>query len=784
MRRPRLTAAVIGCLLALAVATTAAAQTPTDTIRLGYLEGGKYIVYDQLRAELDRQLNNIAPPGTTFVFIPQAFGSGAWQQDSCRTLAYQLSAYPRFDIMVAVGPWTVEALLAANFKRPIVAMHRFAPALEGILDANNRPIASNLTVHHMPNRLESDLYALARLVQIDTLAVLHFPSAGETDALLSAISTLGDEIGFEVITGTGEDNYGTFAPFAAYQQIERRADAIYMPTMARLDERQITRFTERAAEGLAPVFTGDGVPIVELGALASNSGFTYVSEARFNATKILKIARGANPADLPVDFDGETGLAINQQTARAAHLEIPLNVIRSAYTIAAPGDPEATYYSLTGAIGRVFSHNPDHLGQLERIEAAARATGEVRAQMWPQIAGELEAGYADDNYVHNHYNEIDNSWLAGRLWLRQPILSIQTLREAGVAGYQTELAESQLALIKQQLELATTSAYLGHLHATEQHRFLTEYRQILDRVGDITRALAQLGDSLSTATVRAESERHQATAALTASETELTNARIVLNALFNLPGNSPLVLDTARFTDGRLWFDFEQLATLAPSALRREYLVNQIAEIALTRNPRATASDLAVELGHQRINANTARYFPRLDLAAGLNWSDSLARLDSFRDDQPTWTVKGVLSIPLFLGGGRSQERARLKAQLAEQEYARDAVSLDIMRTARTQTETCLAQLDNLQPLIRSASLARQHLTRTLAEFESGRANITDLMAALQHHRQAGTRAISARYEYLNTLANVVYTAGFTPFANGNTFRQEFYRWLSETFSR
>ncbi|MBD3333364.1 hypothetical protein GF356_10990 [candidate division GN15 bacterium] len=780
MTRPAFLAILTGCLLCAAVAATSA-QTPVDTIKLGYLEGGKFVVYDQLRAELDRQLRHIAPAGTTFVFLPEAFGSGEWQKDSCRTLAYQLNANREFDLVVAMGPWTVEALLEANFKRPIVALHRFAPGLEGII-ANNRPIASNLTVHRAPNRLESDLYALARLVEIDTLAVLYFPSGGETDAFLSAVASMGDALGFEVVTGTGEDIYGTFAPFAALPQVERRADAIYMPTMAGLDERQITRFIGRAAENLLPIFSSEGVPIVRLGALASNSGFTYFSQARFNANKILQIVRGATPADLPVDFDGETGLALNEATIEKVKLEIPVSVMRTAYTVEKPPNPDATYYSLTGAIGRVFTHNPEHLAQSERIEAAAHAAGQVSAELWPHLAGELEVGYADDNYVHNRYDEIDNSWLAGRIWLRQPILALETIRNAGVAGSEARLTETEAAIVEQQLELTTTAAYLGYLQAQRQYQFLAEYRQILDRIGDITRALRQLGDSLSTTAARAESERHQASADLALAETELTAARIVLNALFNLPGETPLQLDTVRFAEDKLWFDFEQIEAIAPSAVRREYLVNQLVGTALTQSPHAVRSDQAVALGHERLSANTARYIPRLDLSAGLGWADSLAEVHGFSDEQPSWTIKGVLSIPLFLGGSRAEERGRLQAELYEQEYRRDATSLRLMRQTRTRAELCLTQLDNLQPLLRSGNLARQHLTQTLGDFEAGRADISDLMEALHHHRQAGMRAISARYDYLTSLASVVYTAGFTPHDNGITFRQEFYRWLSETF--
>jgi outer membrane protein TolC len=785
MMTTKVTLAILtACLITLTCAVSSVAQTPADTIRLGYLEGGKFTVYDHLRVELFRQLQHLAPPDTTFTFVPWGYGHADWKQDSCRTLARTLHANPDFDIMIAIGPWTVEALLDAGFTRPIVALHRFAPDLEGIIDADNRPVVSNLTVHHMPNRLESDIYALARLIDLDTLAVLFFPSAEETDPLLSRLATLGDQLGFEVISGSGVNNFGTFAPFRAYTDIRRRAEAIYMPTMAGLTEDQIVRFCERVAEDRTPIFTSEGLPIVELGAMASNSGFTCFSEARFNAAKILDIARGATPADLQVTFDGETGLSLNEAVAERARLEIPQTVMRAAHIVPKPADPAATRYTLNDAIRRVLTHNPDYLMQLERIEAAARAAGEVRSRLWPHLGAQLEAGYADNHYVHNHYDEIDNTWLAGRLWLRQPLLSLETLRTAGIADRQTKLAQTDMAIVKQQLELATTTACLGYLSAAEQQRFLAEHRQILDRVADITRAFVQLGDSLSSHALRAESERHQASASLAIAQTEVTGATIILNALFNLPGNTPLAIDTTAFAEDRLWLDFQRVSELAPSSLRRQYLVNQLVKVALTQSPRTAKSDLAVDLSRRRIATNTARYYPRLDLDAELSWADSLRSRNGFDDRQPSWTVRGVLSVPLYLGGSRSQERARLRAELSEQEYARDAASLRIMQTARTRAERCLVQLDNLQPLILSADLARRHLSQTIFEFERGEAGLSDLMDALSHHQHAGLRAIRARYDYLNTLATLVYEAGFTPYDNGHTFHREFFRWLSETFRR
>ena len=55
----------------------------------------------------------------------------------------------------------------------------------------------------------------------------------------------------------------------------------------------------------------------------SASAYAMVGDARFSAVKAARILMGETPADLPVEYLGEPGIVVNEQTARACRVSLP-----------------------------------------------------------------------------------------------------------------------------------------------------------------------------------------------------------------------------------------------------------------------------------------------------------------------------------------------------------------------------------------------------------------------------------------------------------------------------
>ncbi|HQL24858.1 MAG TPA: hypothetical protein PKY95_10620, partial [candidate division Zixibacteria bacterium] len=65
-------------LCAIAAVLSVAAPAGSVTVRLGYFEAGEHPLHYVLRDEFIRQLENMAPADTQFVFIPNGYRSASW----------------------------------------------------------------------------------------------------------------------------------------------------------------------------------------------------------------------------------------------------------------------------------------------------------------------------------------------------------------------------------------------------------------------------------------------------------------------------------------------------------------------------------------------------------------------------------------------------------------------------------------------------------------------------------------------------------------------------------
>ena len=86
-----------------------------DSFRVGFFEGGAYPAHAEFRSHFRDQLRAMTPPDIDLVYIPDGFKSAEWDRQKSRAMAAELAQNLEVDLVVALGPWTVEDLLAAGF---------------------------------------------------------------------------------------------------------------------------------------------------------------------------------------------------------------------------------------------------------------------------------------------------------------------------------------------------------------------------------------------------------------------------------------------------------------------------------------------------------------------------------------------------------------------------------------------------------------------------------------------------------------------------------------------
>mgnify|MGYP006278414595 CR=1 FL=1 len=754
-------------LCVLLTAALIAAGAAADTVyRLGFFHGGESLYHDKLRREFVSQLELIVPDTVIIEADPRAYGDGRWNRDTTRLEAERLARFPDVDLMITMGPWVVEDLLEAGYTDPILAMHRVAPDLEGLLDASGRPVVDNLTVHVKPDKLAQDVQVLSQLVDLKRLGVLYFPTGDETASLIARIELIGRQLGFEVRYGEGYDYEGTFAFFKAYRNLERGMDAVYVMPLWGMTPEKVTNFFRGLATDRMPSLAYEGKAAVDRGAALGNGGTGVTLEARYNATKAWRILQGTTPADLPVGFPAASGLAINQANAEQARLEIPVDLLNGAVVVNPPQPEEfAEHYTMHAAIGRALDQHPDHLARYEAVRSARAAVAETRAAYLPQLEAQYRLRHYDDNTVANSRDRLDATGHRLSLQLDQAILSLETLREVDVDRSRVQLSEAERTDIQFALETAVINAYLS---LAEAERRIALEREISLEV-DLRLEAAQavwLIDSVGLSDwLRWTDERQVSARRVASARRDRAIARSALNALLNRPGELALAIDTSSLTEEAFGRAFASLQVILDSPNMHSEWVGRFVSEALALRPEMMRSRAQVSVDRSRLAVNSARWWPTVGFQAEFNVGKELHDIPPVFEEETTWWwLGGAIRLPLFEGGRRWNQRDRLQAELNASEYHRDAASLQLMRQVHQRWHNVVLTLETAYRASRSNEVAARAWQAIVDPNlrDRRRATTTDLMATLNRHRQARLDMLQQRFEFFRSVNELVYAVGWS----------------------
>jgi outer membrane protein len=748
------------CALITTLAGTIKAEEPKK-IFLGYFEGGHYAVHSGLREEFERQARLLAPPGVEFVFIPQGYRSAGWKRDSCRILARQLVGVERVDVMITMGPWVVEDLLEAGYKKPILSMYRFEPQAEGLIDAVGNPKWPNLTLHGKSNKIESDLTAIAGLFHPKKVGFLFFPSGNERDSVVACVSFLARRLNMDVVSAEGADNFGAFAFFRALANLPKDIDALYIGPLWGLDDQKMSAFFDQIATAGIPALTYDAHPAIQFGALASNAGYTHIAEARFNAEKLIQIINKERPSDLPTGFAPTIGLTINRKTLRLTKAQIPAEALREALQYGSSIPEDATSYTLINAISRTLAHHPDYQSALEGVSTATAQTGMVKASSYPQIKAEGIALWRDDNKINNLERTLRNDGYRGSLIVEQELFSKSSSSLKTITKHKQGLSEHSVKMSRGQLLRTVEDAYLSVLEAEEQFTNAQQNRLVVDRLRELSWPRERFESRPVWERNRLEMERLSASISANEAEASRIEACAVLNALFNLPADAPFLVDTGAFSNGTIFNHFSALSKIVATTEGEKQVTSFLQQSAQENNHELLSSRMNVELARLQHSAVSASRYPTLSLRGSLDFTDELEVTDLLKEKSPSATASAHLELPLFLGGKTGKERQIRTAELNQAEFSRDAVSLEIMKRVAALSADFFSTLSSLPLAMQKNRQANQYLVSITEEFEAGRVTLADFLDASSQAKLANESMTKLQYHYFRTISDLVYTIGW-----------------------
>jgi putative tryptophan/tyrosine transport system substrate-binding protein len=307
------------CAMLFAFCIPAQAQQPKKVPHIGYLTSSGRASFEAFATAL-RQLGYVE--GKSVIFEFRTTENMAQLQPELAAELAQL----KVDIIVAVGAGAIRAAKNATSTIPIVMSEVNDPIALGFVASLAHPGGnitgmSNLSPELSGKRLELLKEVVPRASRIAVLAYRGEAMRSSIKETEVAARSLGLQVQLLEVKASDEIES---ALDAAKKQ---RADALVQIQAAFFNSHQ-HRIIERAAKNRLPAMYNSRID-TEAGGLMSY-GYDAMERNQRVASLVDKIAKGANPTDLPVEQPTKFELVINLKTAKQIGLTIPPNVLARA----------------------------------------------------------------------------------------------------------------------------------------------------------------------------------------------------------------------------------------------------------------------------------------------------------------------------------------------------------------------------------------------------------------------------------------------------------------------
>ncbi|HHV62759.1 MAG TPA: ABC transporter substrate-binding protein [Firmicutes bacterium] len=231
----------------------------------------------------------------------------------------------KVDMILAIATPTAQAAAQATDKIPILITAVTDPKAAGLVKSIEKS-GTNVTG-------TSDLNPVAQQVEL----VLKFApkakrvgiiyNAGETNSLVQVdlAEKAAKALKLNLVKVTCSNSSGVYE---AAQSLVGRVDAIYVPTDNTVVS-ALESVIKVAEQAKLPLIVGEG-DSVKRGGLAT-VGINYYELGKQTGRMALKVIKGANPADMPIEYlAGKAELTINLKAAKSMGVKVPESLIKEA----------------------------------------------------------------------------------------------------------------------------------------------------------------------------------------------------------------------------------------------------------------------------------------------------------------------------------------------------------------------------------------------------------------------------------------------------------------------
>lgn len=308
--------------------------TDIQAKRIGYLEAGKFWLFDRTFTVFQQALATNSD--IRCIYPEDAHKSPGWEPENMARLplvASELMHRKDLDLIVGLGTAAVKALLAANTGQiPILGMAMADPVAAGVVTDISDSGVDNFTCRIVADRWSIMFRVFHDVVGFSKLGILYQNTPeGRIYSALDDANAMASELGFTVLDYGGLSSAETDDECrAGLEHLKKQGmDAFFIGPLNCFDpeKNDVGALLKQINDWKIPTFARDGSEYVEAGALMGFSTWNFGPTGEFLAHQAAAILKGALPRSLPMVDRIEPSIAINLATATTIGLHFPLDVL-------------------------------------------------------------------------------------------------------------------------------------------------------------------------------------------------------------------------------------------------------------------------------------------------------------------------------------------------------------------------------------------------------------------------------------------------------------------------
>jgi outer membrane protein TolC/ABC-type uncharacterized transport system substrate-binding protein len=712
-----------------------------------YLSDGESSYVKRVSTQLKQELASLAEGRYKPEFLPDQ--NAGWVPDKAAQLLAEALSNQEIDLVIVSGiNLTLAVLGHIPPSKPVIVADFIEPEFLGLpRTAKDTSGVSNLTYIAKTKGAAADFLAFRKILRFKTLHILLDDTYRRyADRVLEKIGKMDFEIKLVPASGSVSDI------LAAIDQ--EKIEALYLPPL-RLSEADFEQLINGINKRKIPTFSAFGHEAVEKGVLAGRIPKFFTKFSRRVAMNADRMLQGEDAAAIAVVFELEDKMVINQRTADQIGLSIPFDVLLEAEVLFYGEPVGGEVLTLHQAVKEALASNLNFRILDEQIKSAGKDYWLAWTQYLPAVDFRLDYDINDSERAKDIPRLPKWTYQYG-ISLTQLVFSHPIFFQIANAKKQVKVEKLRRASTTLEITDQTVSTYLAYLSAKALHKVALDNLKAIEVNLDVAEKRRQTGAGGPEEVLRWQSELAEQKSTVLQRESEIYQARTVLNQLMNRPQDQLFLeqdigLETVQHYIGSQYVE-PYIENFKSLMIFLEYATKE----ALANSPEIQALQIGVEQQRNNVRSADGRFFlPEATLAGDVRHEIK----HKFYQREPAnpsddWEVNLRLSYPLFDQGRRPLDSLKQRNELHRLEFFRDLRKQEVERGLRQAAYDMYTSLPSIKLRREAMASASENYEIVEKKYNEGIVNITELIDAQTNKFNRQAAAVTAIYVFLNDLSN------------------------------